>query len=587
MNRIMKLLTWSLALGALATVCGCVPLAAAPQPAPRSDVIEARPAPDWRHGAMISAANPLAVEAGLEILRAGGSAVDAAIAVQAALGLVEPQSSGIGGGAFLIHYDAATGDVTAYDGREVAPMGASADMFLTPDGKPMPFLDAVKSGRSTGVPGAIAMLALAHKEHGKLAWGAGFRPAARLAREGFAISPRLHESTRMMMGAGPLGADLAAYLTKDGAPLPVGSILKNQAYAETLERIAARGLSGFYEGPIAEAIVAAAGRAPTPGALTLADLKAYRATRQEPICRTYRTIYLVCGMGPPSSGGIAVLSILGVLENLDMAATGPAQTLGWHRFIEAQRLAYADRDMYVADDRFVQVPIAGLLDTEYLKSRAALISPDRAMARVEAGNPPGAVRRGKDATGVENGTTHFVVVDKDGDVVSMTTTVEYIFGSQRMAAGFFLNNQLTDFSFRPTDDAGQPIANAVAPGKKPRSSMSPTIIFENGSFRLAVGSPGGNAIIAYVSKAIIAMLDWRMTPQHAVDLPNVIARGPIVAETRRIDPALVDGLKAMGHVFREGRAGGEGSGLHAVMLSPEGVLVGAADSRREGVARAP
>lgn len=534
---------------------------------------------------MIAAANPLAVEAGLVILRAGGSAVDAAIAVQAVLGLVEPQSSGIGGGAFMLHYDARTGDVAAYDGREVAPQGATPDLFLDAAGQPLPFPDAVRSGRSIGVPGAVAMLELAHREHGRLAWSRSWQPAIDLATRGFPVPPRMAGVIRQVQGFGPLTPDAARYLTRDDqVPLAEGDIVRNPDYAATLGRIAAEGSRGFYEGPVAEAIVAAARREPRPGSLTLDDLKSYRAVKLEPVCRSYR-IHLVCGMRPPSSGGIAVLSILGTLEHLDMAAHGPATARGWHSFIEAQRLAYADRDMYVADDRFVDVPLEGLLDREYLRSRAALVMPDRALATVSAGSPPGATQLAPDATGGNTGTSHFVIVDAAGNVVSMTTTVESAFGSQRMAAGFFLNNQLTDFSFRPVDGEGRPVANAVAAGKKPRSSMSPTLVFEDGGFRLAVGSPGGNAIIGYVAKAIVGMLDWGLAPQAAVDLPNVVARGQVVIERARMDPGVVDALHAMGHRIGEGR--GEGSGLHAVLLDANGNLVGAADSRRDGVARKP
>ena len=558
-------------------------MANAPVNAARA-IPEARPASDWHGGAMVAAANPLAVEAGLRTLRAGGSAVDAAIAVQAVLGLVEPQSSGLGGGAFLMYYDAASGDVLAYDGREVAPRGAMPDMFLGADGAPLKFFEAVQSGRSIGVPGAVAMLALAHREQGRRPWAEAFTPAIELAERGFAVSPRLN--AMVAMGQGRYAPDVGRYLLRDGRPLEVGSTLRNPEYAATLRRIAAEGARGFYEGPVAEAVVAAAARAPLPGSLSLADLRDYRPQRLEPVCRGYR-VYLVCGMRPPSSGGIAVLAVLGILEHFDMAASGPGSATGWHRLIEAQRLAYADRDRYVADDRFVQVPIAGLLDRAYLAGRAAQVDDSRALERVEAGQPPGALRRGVDATGPEHGTSHFVIVDARGDVVSMTTTVEAAFGSQRMAAGFFLNNQLTDFSFRAVDAAGQPIANAPAPLKKPRSSMSPTLVFEDGRFRLAVGSPGGNAIIAYVSKAIVGMLDWGLSPQQAIDLPNVVARGEVVAaEPGRFDPALAAALQAMGHQFAGGRGGGEGSGLHAILATPDGRLVGGADSRREGVALA-
>jgi gamma-glutamyltranspeptidase/glutathione hydrolase len=536
---------------------------------------------------MVAAANPLAVEAGLEILRAGGSAVDAAIAVQAALGLVEPQSSGIAGGAFLLHYDAETGDVAAYDGREVAPQGASATMFLGADGNPLPFWEAVKSGRSTGVPGVIKMLHLAWRDHGTLGWERPWQPAARLARDGFAVSPRFNEMATGLRRFTQPGTGAAAYLYDSaGNPWPVGHVIRNPDYAATLDRIGREGPSAFYAGPLAEAMVAEVAKAPLPGTLSLQDLAAYQPRRLEPVCSRYRT-RLVCGMGPPSSGGIAVLATLGILERFDMGASGPGTALGWHRFIEAQRLAYADRDTYVADDTFVAVPIAGLLDPAYLASRAALISETRAADTVQPGTPPGATPRGRDATGNVFGTTHFVVVDGRGNVVSMTSTVEAPYGSQRMVAGFFLNNQLTDFSFRPMDAQGQPIANAAGPGKKPRSSMSPTLVFDpQGQFEIAVGSPGGNAIIAYVSKALVGMLDWGLAPQQAIELPNIIARRvPMSVERSRIAPDLIPQLTALGHRFSE-TGGAEGSGLHAVRLTPQG-LVGGADPRREGVARAP
>ncbi|GIU68030.1 gamma-glutamyltransferase [Candidatus Phycosocius spiralis] len=578
----------SLGLALCLAACAINSVASPPSVSqPKASVPEAKPAGQWSHGAMIAAANPLAVEAGLEILRAGGSAVDAAIAVQTALGLVEPQSSGIGGGAFMLHYDAKTGDVVAYDGREVAPAGANERLFLDEAGAPLPFWAAVKSGRSQGVPGAVAMLYLAWQEHGKLPWSRSFQPAIILARDGFPISPRLNSSVTQLKRITEPGDDVVSYLMDETAtPLPVGTILKNAAYADTLSQIATQGPKAFYEGAIAADIVARSGQAPMPGTLSLADLKAYKPKRLEPICRTYHE-RKVCGMGPPSSGGIGVLATLGILENFDMAATDPREPLGWHRFIEAQRLAYADRDTYVADDRFVVVPIKGLLDATYLKSRAALISDTSSMKTVEPGEPPGSVKRGRDATGNVFGTTHFVIVDQSGDVVSMTTTVEGLFGSQRMVRGFFLNNQLTDFSFLNVDAKGEPIANAPAAGKKPRSSMAPTIVFDkDGHFELAVGSPGGNAIIAYVSKAIIGMLDWNLTPQEAVALPNMIARTiPVAVERSRANPKLIQSLEALGHTFRDG-GGAEGSGLHAIRLTPQG-LVGGADPRREGVARQP
>ena len=536
---------------------------------------------------MVAAANPLAVEAGLDVLRAGGSAIDAAIGVQAALGLVEPQSSSIAGGAFMLHYDAKTGDVVAYDGRETAPTGATERLFLDDEGKPLPFLAAVTSGRSQGVPGVIAMLHLAWREHGKLPWARSWQPAIKLAQDGFAVSPRLNSVTQSLKRFAAPMPDAAAYLFgPDGNPLPIGHILKNAAYGESLRRIATQGPKGFYEGPIAEAIVARSGQAPLPGTMTLADLKNYKPNRLEPICRPYRA-RTVCGMGPPSSGGIGVMATLGILANFDMKASGSTTALGWHRLIEAQRLAYADRDTYVADDRFVAVPIDGLLNADYLKTRAALISDTGTMAKVEAGDPPGSTRRGRDATGSVTGTTHFVIVDNAGNVVSMTSTVESLFGSQRMVGGFFLNNQLTDFSFAILDAQGQPIANAPAAGKKPRSSMAPTIVFnEAGQFELALGSPGGNAIIAYVAKAIVGMLDWDLSPTEAFALPNAIARtSPVALERSRARPELVIGLEGLGQKFRDG-GGAENSGLHGIRVTPAG-LVGGADPRREGVARRP
>lgn len=576
-----------LATGLALVLASCAMVPSATAPPLGSRVVEAKPVGSWTHGAMVSAANPLAVEAGLEVLRAGGSAIDAAIAVQGALGLVEPQSSGIGGGAFMLHYDAKTGDVMAYDGREVAPAGATERLFLDDDGKPLPFWIAVKSGRSQGVPGAVAMLHTAWQYHGKLPWARSWQPAIKLATDGFAVSPRLNSVTTALKRFTQPGPDAAAYLFgADGNPLPVGHILKNPAYAATLTAIATQGPKGFYEGPIAAAMVARSGQAPMPGTLSLADLKAFKPTKMEPICRPYRD-RTVCGMGPPSSGGIGVMATLGILSNFDMKASGATTPLGWHRLIEAQRLAYVDRDTYVADDRYVAVPINGLLDSAYLKTRAALISDTTTMAKAEAGDPPGSTRRGRDGTGNVFGTTHFVIVDGVGNVVSMTTTVESLFGSQRMVGGFFLNNQLTDFSFAIVDAQGQPIANAPAAGKKPRSSMAPTIVFDkNGQFELAVGSPGGNAIIAYVVKAIVGMLDWDLSPQDAFALPNAIARSsPVALERGRASAELISGLEALGQKFRDG-GGAENSGLHGVRLTATG-LVGGADPRREGVARQP
>jgi gamma-glutamyltranspeptidase / glutathione hydrolase len=581
--RLVKALG-AFALSALLMSCTAVETASAPAASASLQVTAPRPGLT-AEPAMIAAANPLAVEAGLSILRSGGNAMDAAIAVQAMLGLVEPQSSGIGGGAFILVYDASKGSVTSYDGREIAPMTARADMFLGPDGKPLGFFDAAKSGHSIGVPGVIAVLKLAYDDLGGTKWAEAFAPAIAAAEKGFPVSPRLSTVIGEVMGMTTLAPDAAAYLTRDGKPLAAGTILANPAYAKTLAAVA-KDPRAFYEGEIARAIVASANLAPGPSGLTLSEIEGYEARRLAPVCGPYRA-RRVCSMGPPSSGGIAVGAILGLLQTFDMAKTGPTTVLGWHLFIEAQRLAYADRDKYVADDRFVSVPVAGLLDAAYLASRAALIDPKKAAETVEAGTPPGAPQAALGiGTDTEYGTSHFVVADRFGNVVAMTTTVEGPFGSQRMAAGFFLNNQLTDFSFKPVDDAGKPVANAAAPGKKPRSSMAPTIVFDGDTWRVAAGSPGGNAIIAYVAKTLIGVMDWGLTPQQAADLPNVIARNQIVAEAARFDPKIRAALEKMGHVFREGR-GGENSGIHLIVKNADGTLSGGADSRREGVARGP
>lgn len=554
--------------------------AAAP---PSVTVEKPHPVTDWKAGAMVAAANPMAVEAGLEVLRKGGSAVDAALAVQAVLGLVEPQSSGLGGGAFLIHFDAGTGAVTAYDGRETAPAGARPGMFLT-DGQPMSFPQAVTSGDSVGTPGLVSLLLLAHADHGKLTLADDFAPAVTLAASGFPVPRRMAAAIGMASGFyGPFTGETAAYLTPGGTPLAPGQTITNPAYADTLNRIAAEGAKGFYEGPVADAMVAAVHAGNRPGTLSLQDLKAYKARKMEALCRPYRVL-LVCSMGPPSSGGLAILSALGMLGHFDLAAHRNDAT-GWNILIEAERLAYADRDKYAADDAFVPVPVDGLLDPAYLAGRAALIDPGKAMGEAIAGTPPGAPKWAANPVDFSHGTSHFVVVDGQGNVVSMTTTVEGIYGSQRMAAGFILNNQMTDFSFAPAGPDGTPIANAVAPGKRPRSSMAPTIVFRDGRFLLAVGSPGGSSIIGYVLKSLVAMLDWGMDPQDAVALPNVVARGKPVIEAG-FDPALRAALTAMGQTISD-PGPGEGSGLHAVMVMPDGRLSGGADPRREGLAATP
>lgn len=528
--------------------------------------------------AMVVTANPLATEAGLKVLREGGSAIDAAVAVQAVLGLVEPQSSGLGGGAFMVYLDARTGKVTAYDGRETAPAGASADMFLGEDGKPMSFVTALLSGRATGVPGAVAMLAMAHKDHGALPWSRLFGDAERLATEGFIISPRL---AGMISGPFPQAgtADSKRYFTKaDGTRMVAGDRLANPDYAATVRRLAAEGPSALYEGPIAQALVARTHDGANPGAMTLADIKAYRPTKRDALCRPTR-VYVVCTTWPPSSG-VGLLQGLMLLERTDIARRGPADPVGWLQLAQAERLMYADRDRFVGD---VPVPVEGLLDPAYVDSRAALIS-DRLGPPPTHGRPPGAGERGPDRTAEPGGTSHFVIVDAKGNVVSMTTTVESIFGSGRMVAGFYLNNQMTDFSFSPKDPDGVPAANAPGPGKRPRSSMSPAIVLDrHGRLVAALGSPGGHSIISYNLKALIGLLDWRLSLQEAFNLPNLVARGDrISSEPGLYPPGVVDALKGHGLVFNN--TAGENSGLHGVAVTPAG-LTGAADPRREGVAK--
>ena len=532
--------------------------------------------------AMVAAANPLAVEAGLKVLRAGGSAVDAAVAVQAVLGLVEPQSSGLGGGAFMLVRDGRTGVVTSYDGRETAPASATPTLFFGDDGAPLPFFDAVLSGRSTGAPGAIAMLELAHRAHGRLAWRGLFGDAERLARDGFTVSPRL---AGMIVGRAPQAKqpDAVRYFSRpDGTPLQAGDTLRNPLYADALARIAEQGSAGLLKGPIAAEIAARVAQGPRPGGLTTADLAAYRPLARPALCRPWRG-YRVCAPALPS-GGVGLLELLGVLEATDIATRGPADPQAWVEFAQASRLAYADRDRYEGDPAFVAVPVAGMLDPVYDKARAALI-PTLGAAPTPAGDPPGAPAAGAPGAAAEpGGTSSFAIVDRWGTVVSITTTVESIFGSGRMVHGFFLNNQLTDFSFQPTRPDGGAVANAVAAGKRPRSSMTPVIVLDQGGrFVGAVGSPGGNAIIAYVAKAMVGVFDWRMAPQPALALPNLVARPAQTALERGAPPAEAEALRATG--MKLDADAGEESGLQMILRAPGGGYVGAADPRREGVAR--
>jgi len=530
---------------------------------------------------MIAIAHPLAAQAGYDVLAAGGSAVDAAIAAEMVLTLVEPQSSGIGGGAFMVHHDASANAVDTYDGRETAPASAHADMFLDAAGKPLPWPKAALGGRAVGVPGLMRMLALAHAAHGVLPWGDLFQPAIRLAEDGFTVTPRL---------AGLLAADTEMpgipgtreYFYPNGKPLEAGTTLKNPALAKVLRQVADTGAAVFYAGDIAKGIAETVSAAAfNPADMTTEDLAGYVAKKRAPVCVSYRE-YRVCGMGPPSSGGILVGQVLGMLEHFDLAALEPFSAEAVHLLVEASRLAFADRALYVADSDFVPVPVEGLLAPGYLAGRARLISTDKRMPLAgpgRAGRTAWHWRGGDDATkGLS--TTHFTVRDRYGNVVSMTASIERAFGSKHMSQGFLLNNELTDFSFR-AQSKGYPVANAPAPGKRPRSTMSPTIVFDKaGTPVLAIGSPGGSRIAGYTLKVILGVIDWNMHVADAIALPNIVSRGgPVEIEAGTVAEALKPALEAMGH---EVRVREMTSGLHGIYFR-NGKMTGGADPRREGV----
>jgi len=533
---------------------------------------------------MVSAADPRAAAAGVEILREGGTAADAAFATLLALNVVEPQSSGIGGGGYLV-YSERGGSAVTFDGREKAPAAANGTWFFK-NGQPMEFSDAQPGGKSVGVPGNLRMMALAHEKYGKLPWAALFQPAIRLARDGFTITPRLYNSLLHYPATGALSAEARAiFYQPDGQPKPVGTLVRNPAFAALLEQVAKHGADSFYVGPNAQAIASAvSGAAHNPAPMTAGDIASYDAKPRPPVCGTYRG-YRICGMGPSSSGGVTVFSTLKQLERFDLASLGPHSPTAWHLIAESERLAYADRDKYLADEDYVRVPLTGLMDPAYLASRSALISPTKTLSDVRAGAPAGAEITCTPAPQPERGTSHFVAVDRWGDVASETSTIESSFGSGLMVNGYYLNNELTDFSFEPEKD-GCPVANRVEGGKRPRSSMSPTIVYApDGRPVIAVGAAGGSTIPAQVIKAIIGMVDFHLPPQQAIALPMIYAPGDTVfVESGTFLEGMIPQLQALGHGSVRTLPPGTFKANAVEWLN--GRWAGGADPRSEGAALA-
>ena len=624
----MKRLLSTVAIGSLLAACANTPPThPTPQAAPSSPpgpgtVVQQpesasgfTPKPGWATAKFaVAAANPLATEAGYQTLKAGGSAIDAAIAVQMVLTLVEPQSSGIGGGAFLLHSNA--GKVEAFDGRETAPASANENLFIGADGKPMPFYDGVVGGRSVGTPGTVRMLEMAHKQYGKLPWAKLFEPAIALADNGFKVSARLGTLLKDEKYLKNDRTAAAYFYQPDGSPVAIGTTLRNPALAEVLRQIASKGSSALLTGPVAQSIVAKVqGHASNPGKLSMSDLAAYRPKKRDPLCADYSArgkAYLLCGMPPPSSGAIAVGQILGMLNNTPAATlglvtgmggvpgtTGPTPSADWlHLYTEASRLAFADRAQYLGDPDFVQPPGGSwmsLLDPAYLKSRASLIQPVGPSMKVAKPGVPGLVRTAYAPMPdqIEHGTSHISIVDSFGNALAMTTTIEDQFGSRLMsdggtgkAGGFLLNNELTDFSFTPTDADGKPVANRVQANKRPRSSMAPTLVFDKatGQLVMSAGSPGGALIIHFTAKTLYGVLNWGMLPQQAIDLPNFGSlNGPTLLEENRFAAPTVEALRARGAEVRELAMT---SGLQAITrgdIHGQPMWLGGADPRREGV----